>query len=74
MATLRTVPEFEGFRVVHPLHDKPEQKCSTEKLGHIAMTRTVRIALTVLRGYLVLMTLMLGYHVMGLAGILRNIR
>ncbi|HET9087751.1 MAG TPA: hypothetical protein VFN53_09515 [Acidobacteriaceae bacterium] len=71
MATMRTVPEFEGFRVVHPLHDKAEQKCSTKGLGHIAMTRSVRIALAVLRGYLVLMTLMLTYHVMALAGIVR---
>jgi len=71
MATMRTVPEFEGFRVVHPLHDKPEPKCSTKGLGRIAMTGRVRIALTVLRGYLLLMTLMLAYHVMGLAGIVR---
>lgn len=74
MATMRTVPEFEGFRVIHPLHDKPEQKCSTKKLGPIAMTPTVRVALGVLRAYLVLMTLMLGYHVMGLAGILHRLR
>lgn len=72
MATMRTIPEIEGFRVIHPLRDKPEQKCSTENLGHIAMTRTVRIALTVLRGYLVLMTGMLVYHVISLAGILRT--
>ena len=70
MATIRAVPEFEGFRVVHPLDDRPEEKCSTQGLGPIAMTTTVRTALTVLRGYLILMTLMLAYHVMGLADIL----
>jgi hypothetical protein len=38
------------------------------------MTPAVRISLTVLRGYLILMTLMLGYHVLDLAGVLRSIR
>ncbi|MHB8303205.1 MAG: hypothetical protein ACYDC6_10280 [Acidobacteriaceae bacterium] len=71
MATMRTVPEFEGFRIVHPLHDKPERKCSTKGLGHIAMTGTVRIALAVLRGHPILMTQMLGHRVMGLAGMVR---
>jgi hypothetical protein len=73
MASMRTVPEFEDFRVVHPLDDKAEQKCSTEGLGHIAMTRTVRVSLGVLRGYLILMTLMLIYHVLDLAGIFHPI-
>ncbi|MGC9158873.1 MAG: hypothetical protein ACP5FH_07760 [Terracidiphilus sp.] len=72
MATLQTTFQPESFRVVHPLHDAPEQKCSTENLGPIAMTPAVRISLAVLRGYLVFMTLMLSYHVLGLAGILRQ--
>jgi hypothetical protein len=37
------------------------------------MTPAVRVSLTVLRGYLVLMTLMLGYHVLDLAGVVRRI-
>lgn len=73
MATIRAVPEFDGFRVIHPLDDKAEQKCSTEGLGHIAMTRPVRVSLTILRGYLILMTLMLGYHVLDLAGVFRHV-
>jgi hypothetical protein len=50
----------------------PEQKCSSEGLGRIRMTRAVRISLGVLRAYLVVMTLMLGYHVLDLAGVLHT--
>jgi hypothetical protein len=69
MATIQNsyVPEY--FRVIHPLDDEPEQKCSTEGLGHIAMTPAVRVSLTVLRGYLIVMSAMLLYHVLDLAGI-----
>jgi hypothetical protein len=38
------------------------------------MTPAVRISLTVLRGYLIMMTLMLGYHVLDLAGVLHLVR
>ena len=74
MASVQNSFEPQYFHVVHPLHDLPEQKCSSEGLGHIAMTPAVRISLTVLRGYLVAMTLMLGYHVLDLAGVLHKIR
>jgi hypothetical protein len=74
MATMQNTYAPEYFRVIHPLDDAPEEKCSSEGLGHIAMTPAVRISLTVLRGYLVLMTLMLGYHVLDLAGILHPMR
>jgi hypothetical protein len=68
MASVQNSYESQCFSVVHPLHDVPEQKCSSRGLGRIAMTPAVRISLTVLRGYLILMTLMLGYHVLELAG------
>ena len=74
MASAQSTFEPEYFTVVHPLDDRPEQKCSSEGLGHIAMTPAVRVSLTVLRGYLVAMTLMLGYHVLNLASVLRAIR
>jgi hypothetical protein len=74
MATMQNVLNTEYFRVIHPLDDAPEEKCSSEGLGHIAMTPAVRISLTVLRGYLILMTLMLGYHVLDLAGALHQLR
>lgn len=71
MATMGVPTEMNGFRIIHPLDDVPEQKCSTEGLGKIRMTRAVRISLGVLRAYLILMTLMLGYHVLDLSGLLR---
>ena len=74
MATLQNSYEQQSFSVIHPLDDVREQKCSSEGLGRIRMTRPVRISLAVLRGYLVAMTLMLGYHVLDLAGALHAIR
>ncbi len=74
MATLNVTPNMNGFRVIHPLDDIPEQKCSTEGLGKIRMTRAVRNSLGVLRAYLILMTMMLGYHVLDLSGLLHKVR
>ena len=65
-------PEY--LRVVHPLEDAPEQKCVSEGLGQIAMTPSVRLSLKILRGYLTLMTAMLLYHVLDLAGALRHFK
>jgi len=74
MATVQSCYEPQCFHVIHPLMDVPEEKCSSEGLGRIVMTRPVRISLGVLRGYLVVMSLMLGYHVLDLAGLLHSIR
>jgi hypothetical protein len=64
----------EDFRVVHPLEDAPEQKCVSEGLGQIAMTPSVRLSLKILRGYLLLMTAMLLFHVLDLAGALKHFK
>jgi hypothetical protein len=69
MATMQNSYASGYWRVIHPLNDEPEQKCSTEGLGPIAMTPAVRISLAVLRGYLIVMSAMLLYHVLELAGI-----
>ena len=74
MATMGVSPDMNGFRVIHPLDDVPEQKCSTVGLGKIRMTRAVRLSLGILRAYLVLMTLMLSYHVLDLSGLLHKVR
>jgi len=74
MATFNATPNVTEFRVVHPLDDVAEKKCSSEGLGRIRMTRAVRVSLRILRGYLIMMTLMLGYHVLDLAGILTRLR
>ena len=60
------------FSIVHPLDDLPEEKVDTENLGPMRMTRTVRICLFALRGYLLLMFGLLGYRVLQLAGLLKN--
>jgi len=61
-----------SFAVVHPLDDVPEEKVDTEHLGHMRMTRTVKICLFALRGYLLLMVGMLGFRVLQLAGVIHG--
>jgi hypothetical protein len=74
MASLQNSYEAQYFSVIHPLNDVSEQKCSSEGLGQIAMTRPVRLCLGVLRAYLIAMTLMLGYHVLDLAGVFHRLK
>lgn len=59
------------FSVVHPLDDAPEEKVDTEHLGPMRMTRTIRVCLFALRGYLLLMFGLLGFRVLQLAGMVR---
>jgi hypothetical protein len=55
--------------VIHPLDDVEEKKLDTKDLGPMRMTPTVRIALCALRGYLIVMILLVFYHVLDLAGV-----
>jgi hypothetical protein len=57
------------YTVVHPLDDRPEEKVDTESLGPMPMTRSVKLSLVSLRGYLILMIVMVLYHVLQLAGL-----
>lgn len=63
------VLENESLFVVHPLDDVPEVKRSSEGLGLMELTPTVRRSLLALRVYLLAMTLILIYRsvVMGVA-------
>jgi len=45
-----------------------ETKIDTSTLGTMPMTTSVRISLMMLRGYLILMMLLVLYHVLDLAG------
>ena len=54
--------------VVHPLDDLPEETMNSEGLGAMPMTTSVRLSLMALRGYLILMMLLVLYHVLDLAG------
>jgi hypothetical protein len=69
MIALKNPTEIEKFVVIHPLFDEPEQKCDPTDLGRIKMSRSVRSCLFVLRGYLMVMGVMLGYHMLDLAGV-----
>jgi hypothetical protein len=65
--TITGVPE-NHFVVVHPLDDAPEQKVNTSGLGAMPMTTSVKLSLMALRGYLIMMMLLVLYHVLDLAG------
>lgn len=67
--TVTEVPE-NHFVVVHPLDDVPEQKVNSAGLGAMPMTTSVKLSLMALRGYLILMMLLVLYHFMDLAGAL----
>ena len=67
-----TQEERQLFSIVHPLDDEPEEKVDTEHLGPMQMTKTVRICLFALRGYLLLMLGLLGFRVLQLAGVIRG--
>ncbi len=67
-ATITEVPE-NHFVVVHPLDDVPEQKVNSLGFGAMRMTTSVKLSLMSLRGYLILMMLLVLYHVMDLAGV-----
>jgi hypothetical protein len=61
------LPE-DHFLVVHPLDDVRETKIDTSALGTMPMTASVKLSLMTLRGYLILMMLLVVYHVLDLAG------
>jgi hypothetical protein len=72
--TIRARKRFDhehpnSFVVVHPLDDAPEEKVDTTGAGPLRLTRSVKLSLMALRGYLILITLLLLYHVMGLSGL-----
>ena len=66
MILANTADETE-FLVIHPLDDVQEQKVETAHLGAMRMTPIVRLSLAALRGYLVLMSALVLYHVVDLA-------
>lgn len=70
MATMAKNEKIERcFYVVHPLDDVPEEKFDAENLGPMPMTRSVKWSLFALRAYLIIMGVLVGYHVLDLAGL-----
>lgn len=68
---IRDVPQNQ-FVVVHPLDDLCETKLEVSSLGPMPMTASVRYSLMALRGYLILMMLLVLYHVIDLAGLVSS--
>lgn len=62
-----TMFQNEWFEVIHPLDDVPEEKVDLGNLGAMPMTPAARRALIVLRGYLILMTVLVLVKVVVLA-------
>jgi hypothetical protein len=52
------------LRVVHPLDDVPEEKLYRADLGCMRMTRSVRISLLLLQGYLATMLILVAWRVL----------
>ena len=65
LATKPIAPETSLY-VIHPLDDIQEQKCTSEGLGLMELTPTVRFSLTALRVYLIAMTLIILYRTLSL--------
>jgi hypothetical protein len=62
--------ETRSYYVVHPLDDVPEVKVNVDELGRMPMTRSVKLSLLALQGYLVLIGLLLAYHVLNMVGVI----
>ena len=72
--TIRTRETYDderpnSFIVIHPLDDAPEEKLNTAGVAPLRLTASVKLSLMALRGYLILMTFLLLYHVMDLSGL-----
>jgi hypothetical protein len=69
MTTLTHTIDRPCYQVIHPLYDEPEEKRSAEGLGPMTMTPAVKFSLFALRGYLILMGLLVLYRLLTLAGV-----
>ena len=69
MRSTAAIDHSHCYWVVHPLDDEPEEKCSTEGLGLMPMTRMTKIALLSLRVYIILMMPVLGAFILRTAGV-----
>jgi hypothetical protein len=65
---MKTLTRNNEFVVIHPLDDRPETKVDIAALGPMPLTRSVRWSLLSLRGYLLLMLVLVLYRVASLAG------
>jgi hypothetical protein len=54
----------EEFYVIHPLDDVREHKVDLSQLGPMPLTLRARVALMALRGYFILMLMLVAYHLL----------
>lgn len=73
MTVMTQAQEPQEFLVVHPLFDVAEEKRTGEGLGLMPMSGGVKWSLLALRGYLILMTLLVAYHCLDLAGVFHHL-
>jgi hypothetical protein len=69
MSSIVAADRGQVYWVVHPLDDEPEEKCSTEGLGLMPMTRTTKVALLSLRCYIFLMIPVILAFILRTAGV-----
>ncbi len=67
MAVQVKTNQDELYYVVHPLFDEPEEKINADDLGPMPMSKSVKFSLYALRGYLIIMGLLVSFHVLSLA-------
>ena len=60
----------QGYVVIHPLDDQPEEKCSVEGLGLMPLSRSVKYSLLSLRLYLILMGGLVLYRALQETGVI----
>lgn len=60
-----------GYEVIHPLFDIPEEKIDTENAAPLHMTKSVKWSLVSLRAYLIIMIGLSIYRSMVLAGFVK---
>jgi hypothetical protein len=73
-AIIRKNNDANLFIVVHPLDDRPEVKRSADLLGQRTLPPSVKWSLISLRGYLLLMGLMVAYDSLNLSGLINHLK
>ena len=72
MSSTAYTKDLSGYKVIHPLNDVAEEKCSDEHLGTIQMSRSVKISLFVLRAYLIGIVGLAIYRFLAVSGLLHT--
>ncbi len=63
----------EEFVVIHPMFStSPKQSVAAQELGRMPMSKTVRVSLLLLRCYLILLFMLLGFHMLDQAGVFKH--